>query len=153
MIINNEFESHLSKFEPKNNDGPIETFVVLIYEDLGSSQEFLRSLDENFATSCMSDFVNPTWKHINFQLAISNLKLNFGGLEFRCQLTNIGISRSESKKGLSTKYSIKFRLDEAKTFDTMKIEMALKEFLNRKEIDAKGKKVLQKFKTKISKLF
>jgi len=151
-MINKNFKSHLNKFECKNSDECIQTSIVLIFEDFENS-DFLKSLDENFGTNYMLDFVNPTWKHINFQLAISNLKLEFGGLEFKAQLTNIGISRNETKQGLNTKYCLQFKLDEARTLETMTIEFALREFLNRKEPNEKGKKVLQKFETLISKLF
>lgn len=153
MIINEEFESTLMKFEAKNSEGCIESHIVLNHENLESNQNFLTSLDSNFGTQCMQNFEDKSWKNINYNLGISNLKLKFGGLEFKAQLTTIGISRAETKNGLKTKYAIGFKLDEPKTNDTIRIEYSLREFLKRSEPNDKGKMELVKFKTFLTKLF
>ena len=154
MLINEEFNSYLNKINHHNNEGSIEKHIDLIFDSIESSQNFLQSLDDNFNTNCMPSFDKPDWKSINFVIPISNLQLSFGGILFKGSLTSIKVSRTESKNiGITSKYTISLKLDQSQTIDTMKNEMALGEFLKRKEPDKKGKKVFVLYKTKISKLF
>lgn len=147
-MINIEFKAHLSAVTAKNDGGQVNIHFTLVHELIGYPQDFLTKFDEECKANTMSNFDNPEWKSIVLDVPVSNIVLNFNGLEIKCSIAQIKVSRSEKKKSMVYKYSIEFKKNQTKDLDIMLIEL-----LNRKDIDKAGKKVLNKYPTYIKKMF
>ena len=147
-MINKEFRSMLTKFGAKNVNGSvIDEFVLTHLSENNPSEDFLVSWDEKFQTKMMSSFNDMEWSNIVFKNYITNLTINFDGVEMNADFVGVKVSKKETMDSLVVKYDLIFH----KQLDPNVDSVFATTYLKRKEMDENGKNITLDYETKLSK--
>ncbi len=149
-MLDKTFKSRLSKLSSKKEDEAVVLEFVLTHVSEETVQLFLASLDETYNLSLRHAFTTDRidWKRIIFDVKVPMLTVKFDELEMNAMLFGINVSRKDVKDSEVFKYDLVFHKNHDPEIDSV---FAIT-YLNRKEVDEKGKKTFLEYDTVIQKV-
>jgi len=147
QMLNDMFTGHLSKFSAKVIDEDVFVqFTITHISKNEPDQNFLDNFAEEYASNINRCFTNPEWDNIKFSKTIPNMNIKFDGqMELVAILNNIKITQKETTKDIIFKYDMTFLKKQEKDIDTY-----FATYLNHKEEDEDGKKMLTEYEIEIA---
>ena len=147
QMLNDMFTGHLSKFSAKVVDEDVFVqFTITHISKNEPDQEFLDNFAEEYASNINQCLHNPEWDNIKFSKTIPSMGIKFDGkMELVATLNEIKITQKETTKDMIFKYDMTFLKKQEKDVDTY-----FATYLNHKEEDEDGKKMLTEYEIEIS---